>query len=151
MPICIRCDKMLSSKQALDKHMKSRLCVEIYRPDDAQLCAESYAVIRCSADGVVSDCNKKSPSYNTPPVRMFSVAGKSLYDVLSCDHDSKCCSSCKYQFAMKHIQLLSNQNTIHRISGVRVQDVISGVRDRKYDCVLAMKGDEMRVYLNITT
>lgn len=150
MPNCVRCGRILSSKQALEKHTKSRSCVEVARVENKKLCDEAYAVLRCSPGGIISDCDKKSPSYFTPPVKMFSVAGKSLYEILSCEHDPCCCVACKYTFSTKHIQLLSNPGTKYRVDGVRVQDVISGT-ERKYDCVIAMDGNEMCVHLHVTT
>ena len=148
MPLCDRCNKMLSSRQALDKHMRSRSCVRGTSEHNEQLARESYAVLRCSPDGVIINCKKKPAKLDSPCVRMFSVVGTSVYDVLSCDHDGSCCSGCKYDFAMKHVKLLANPGSAHRMNGVRVKDVISG-SDRTYDCVITMRDDEMYVHLNI--
>lgn len=103
MFVCHTCNKSMSSKQSLQYHAKSRSCVE---PDHAYINMCEVALV-CDLHGCVNDIKK-----NTPQFKLQSLLGKSIYDILD-DHK---------EFAMKHIDLLIQRDTLQRIRCIRILD-----------------------------
>lgn len=130
---CSKCKKNLSSRQALQYHMKSTKCIPRSSSHE-KMRDESEITIECTLDGYIKDYHKKGT-----PLRSSSVIGKSLYVLLK--------ESCRYDMSMKHIQALSYKGSVCRMESVTITGVIC-TETKIFSCIVLADDDSLTVYLS---
>lgn len=105
----------------------------------------SYATIRCSLDGTIKSCEKRScdsdSESDSEPLILCTIAGKSIYDLLYLNKDEL------YSFSRKHIHILTHQNNILRLENVHMNYEFSK-HTRLYDCIMKIDKDTFIMYVN---
>jgi hypothetical protein len=131
---CAKCSKALSSKQALQYHMKSSRCVPTSISNE-KMKLEADVVLECTLDGIIRNFKK-----NGTPVLHSAVVGKTLYDIIFQD--------CKFDFSMKHIMALARHDAIIRMESLSIHDVVCKT-PREFSSILFVNHDSFNVYLTL--
>ena len=119
---CPKCDKSLSSKQALQYHSKSRSC---YVKNSHALLGPSEISLICDLNGIILDIKKIC----TKQISSQMYLGVSLYNIVEDKH----------QLAENHIDLLVHRDTVERISGFKIFE-------NTYTIIMTISRDRLNVY-----
>lgn len=132
---CSICKKSLSSRQALQYHMKSSKCTQ-RSPFRDKMRREADITIECTLDGFIKDYMKQGT-----PIRSSSIIGKSLYDML---HESS-----RYEMSLKHIHALTHNDAVSRIESIIIDGVLCS-EIKKFSCIICAHDNVLSVYLSET-
>tara|TARA_Y100000389_G_scaffold2164_1_gene2198 strand:+ start:20316 stop:20714 length:399 start_codon:yes stop_codon:yes gene_type:complete len=124
---------MLSSRQALQYHMKSSKCLHKSSSEE-KMRLESEIIIECTRDGYIKDYKKKGT-----PLRCSSIIGKSLYDLID--------DTSKYELSLVHIQALAHKEGVFRQDSIIINSVLCS-EIISFSCIITADDICVQVYLS---